>query len=71
LGTVRTSPDHGTAMDIAGKGKADESSFREAIFTAIDIYNKRMGYADARRNPLRRVGHQVVSKMEDERIELS
>ncbi|MCE2833630.1 MAG: 4-hydroxythreonine-4-phosphate dehydrogenase PdxA [Chitinophagaceae bacterium] len=71
LGAVRTSPDHGTALDIAGKGRADESSFREALFTAIDIYNKRMGYADARRNPLRRVAHQVVSKMEDERIELN
>lgn len=71
LGAVRTSPDHGTAMDIAGKARADESSFREALFTAIDIFNKRMGYADARKNPLRRIAHQVVSKMEDERIELS
>ena len=60
-----------TAMDIAGKNKADESSLREAIFMAIDIHNKRMGYADARRNPLRRVAHQVVSKMEDERIDLN
>ena len=66
---IRTSPDHGTAMDIAGKDKADESSFREAIFTSIDIFNNRMGYAEARRNPLRKMAAQVVAKMEDERIE--
>ena len=65
---IRTSPDHGTAMDIAGKNKADEASFREAIFACIDIFNKRMGYADARKNPLRKIAAQVVAKMEDERI---
>jgi len=66
---IRTSPDHGTAMDIAGKNRADEASFREALFTAIDIFNKRMGYAEARINPLRKTAHRVVSRMEDERIE--
>jgi len=66
---IRTSPDHGTAMDIAGKNRADESSFREALFTAISIYNLRIGYADARINPLRKMAHRVVSRMEDERIE--
>jgi 4-hydroxythreonine-4-phosphate dehydrogenase len=69
LAGIRTSPDHGTAMDIAGKNKADESSFREAIFTCIDIFNKRMGYAEARRNPMRKIAAQVVAKMVDERIE--
>ncbi|NNK80480.1 MAG: 4-hydroxythreonine-4-phosphate dehydrogenase PdxA, partial [Flavobacteriales bacterium] len=38
---VRTSPDHGTAFDIAGKGVADESSFREALTAAVDIVRKR------------------------------
>jgi len=71
LAGIRTSPDHGTAMDIAGKNKADESSFREAIFACIDIFNKRMGYTEARRNPLRKIAAQVVAKMEDERIEES
>lgn len=66
---IRTSPDHGTAMDIAGKNKADESSFRESVFTAIDIFNKRMGYAEARRNPLRKMAAQVVARMVDERID--
>jgi 4-hydroxythreonine-4-phosphate dehydrogenase len=38
---VRTSPDHGTAYDIAGKGVAEEASFKEALYTAIDIVQKR------------------------------
>lgn len=41
LPIVRTSPDHGTAYDIAGKNEADESSFRQAIFTALDIVKNR------------------------------
>ena len=41
LSKVRTSPDHGTAYGIAGKGIADESSFREAVYMAVDIYRKR------------------------------
>ncbi|MEC8616165.1 MAG: 4-hydroxythreonine-4-phosphate dehydrogenase PdxA [Bacteroidota bacterium] len=42
LPIVRTSPDHGTAYDIAGKGVADETSFRNAIYSAIDISRKRI-----------------------------
>ena len=38
---VRTSPDHGTAYSIAGKGKASEDSFRKAVFEAIDIFRSR------------------------------
>ena len=41
LPIVRTSPDHGTAFDIAGKNKADESSMRQALFTAVDIVRQR------------------------------
>ncbi|MBK9328965.1 MAG: 4-hydroxythreonine-4-phosphate dehydrogenase PdxA [Sphingobacteriales bacterium] len=52
LDIVRTSPDHGTAEDIAGKGVADETSFRKAIYAAIDIYNMRNNYTDMRSNPL-------------------
>jgi 4-hydroxythreonine-4-phosphate dehydrogenase len=69
LPVIRTSPDHGTALDIAGKNKADEGSFRQAVYTGIDIFNNRMGYADARRNPLRKIAAQVVANVEDERIE--
>ncbi len=52
LDVVRTSPDHGTAEDIAGKGIADETSFRKAIYTAIDIFNQRANFAEMRENPL-------------------
>ena len=41
LSAVRTSPDHGTAYDIAGKGKADETSFREAVYQAVAILKSR------------------------------
>lgn len=51
---VRTSPDHGTAYDIAGKGIADESSLRNAIYAAIDIYRNRISHAAATANPLRK-----------------
>lgn len=51
---VRTSPDHGTGFDIAGKGIADESSLRSAIYAAIDICRNRHHYDDAHRSPLRR-----------------
>lgn len=54
LSIVRTSPDHGTGYDIAGKGVADEQSMRSAIYTAIDIYRHRADYDEARTNPLRR-----------------
>jgi 4-hydroxythreonine-4-phosphate dehydrogenase len=65
---VRTSPDHGTAFDIAGKDKADESSFREAIFAALDIHAKRSGYQDAHRNPLRKMSAAVLRNAVDEEI---
>ncbi len=54
LPIVRTSPDHGTGYDIAGKGVASEASMRHAIFTAIDIYRNRQRYDDMYRNPLKK-----------------
>ncbi len=53
LPIVRTSPDHGTAYDIAGKNKASEKSFREAIYTAIDIYRNRKINKVSGANPLK------------------
>lgn len=44
LSVIRTSPDHGTAYDIAGQNKADEQSMREAIYSAFDIYKNRREY---------------------------
>ncbi|RYD77130.1 MAG: 4-hydroxythreonine-4-phosphate dehydrogenase PdxA [Sphingobacteriales bacterium] len=53
LKVVRTSPDHGTAYNIAGKNVADESSFREAVFMAATIVKNRALYIEVNENPLR------------------
>lgn len=55
LPLVRTSPDHGTAYDIAGKGAADPTSLREAIYAAIDVYRNRTRYDEAYAHPLRKM----------------
>jgi 4-hydroxythreonine-4-phosphate dehydrogenase len=54
LNKVRTSPDHGTAYEIAGKGKADESSFKQAIFTAVSIFKNRKQFEEYSKNPLKK-----------------
>ncbi len=54
LDGIRTSPDHGTAFDIAGKGIADNTSFKEAIFTAISIYNTRTQNKALKENALKK-----------------
>ena len=54
LSKIRTSPDHGTAYEIAGQGKADESSFKEAVFTAIKVFRNRREYVALTRNPLKK-----------------
>jgi 4-hydroxythreonine-4-phosphate dehydrogenase len=53
LNKIRTSPDHGTAYDIAGKGIANHNSFKEAVFLAIDIYNSRNQYVEISKKPLK------------------
>ena len=58
LPIVRTSPDHGTAYDIAGKGVADENSMRQAIFTAIDVFRNRKFYDEPLQNPLPKLFHE-------------
>ena len=55
LPIIRTSPDHGTAFDIAGKNKASADSFRQALYMAIDIYRNRKSNDEAYRNPLRKL----------------
>lgn len=52
LNVVRTSPDHGTGYDIAGKNKANEQSFKKALYAAIDIFKNRKLYAEITENPL-------------------
>lgn len=52
LNRIRTSPDHGTAFDLAGKNAANFDSFREAVFSAISIYETRKEYQEISKNPL-------------------
>jgi 4-hydroxythreonine-4-phosphate dehydrogenase len=52
LDKIRTSPDHGTAYEIAGKGLADPGSFEEAIFTGINLFRAREEYAELMENKL-------------------
>ena len=54
LAGVRTSPDHGTAFEIAGKGQADPGSFKEAVFTGIQIFKNREEYKELMKNPLQK-----------------
>lgn len=54
LERIRTSPDHGTAYEIAGKGQADESSFKEAVFMAIKVFRNRSEYMELTQNPLQK-----------------
>ena len=53
LNKVRTSPDHGTAYDIAGKGVVDYNSFKEAVYLAIDVFHSRNQYAEISQKPLK------------------
>lgn len=66
LNVVRTSPDHGTAFDIAGKGVAHHESFLAAIFMAIDIVRQKNGYAAIRKNPLRKMSSKIIGNVADE-----
>ena len=52
LNKIRTSPDHGTAYEIAGKNKANHQSFKEAVFTALGVYKERKKQGELKRNRL-------------------
>lgn len=64
LPVVRTSPDHGTGFDLAGKNEADPASFRQALFTAIDLARNRKIYQEDYANPL--VRKNIFDNGEDE-----
>jgi 4-hydroxythreonine-4-phosphate dehydrogenase len=66
LPVVRTSPVHGTAFSIAGKGEASENSFRQALYLACDIYRNRQLYNVISRNPLRHQDIDIHSDHVDE-----
>lgn len=53
LPVIRTSPDHGTAFEIAGENKADETSFREAVYLAIDVFKQRKMHEKISADPLK------------------
>lgn len=53
LDKIRTSPDHGTAYEIAGKRLANYDSFKEAVYLAIDVFNKRKEYQELTKKPLK------------------
>jgi 4-hydroxythreonine-4-phosphate dehydrogenase len=71
LPAVRTSPDHGTAFDIAGKNKADNGSFLSALYGCLDIVEKRREFNENHKNPLKKMGSVVLAGAEDEKIEES
>lgn len=62
LEKIRTSPDHGTAYDIAGKGIADSNSFKQAVYLAIDVYNSRNIHKEISKNPLKVKEKQMESR---------
>lgn len=71
LASVRTSPDHGTAYDIAGKGEADETSFIKALYLAAEITRNRMNYLEMRSDSLEhRKQKALVSETGDDEVAL-
>src|SRR5690606_32875100 len=59
LSRVRTSPDHGTAFEIAGKGEADHNSFKEALFLGIKIFKKRKEYKNITKDHLKKLSAKI------------
>jgi 4-hydroxythreonine-4-phosphate dehydrogenase len=66
LPVIRTSPVHGTAFSIAGKGEASENSFRQALYMACDIFRNRKTYSEITKNPLHRQDIDIRSERVDE-----
>lgn len=71
LPIVRTSPDHGTAYDIAGKNMADESSFRNAIYLALDVFRNRIEYDEPFSNPPKKLYHEKRDDSEKARFSIN
>lgn len=69
MSAIRTSPDHGTAFDIAGKNLADPSSFREAVYQALDLLKQRKNFETYTANPLRRGRIEKEKETEGEKTE--
>lgn len=67
LNRIRTSPDHGTAFEIAGKGIADAGSFEEAVFAALSIFKKRNEYELLTENPLKKHARKPMQRTNQNR----
>ena len=65
LNFIRTSPDHGTAYDLAGKNKANPSSLRKAIYLAKDIHLNRLDYLEDHANQVEKINIEVEKQPED------
>jgi len=63
---IRTSPVHGTAFLIAGKGEASENSFRQALFLACTIFRNRQMHAEISKNPLKHQDIEIHTDKVDE-----
>lgn len=63
---IRTSPVHGTAFHLAGRGEASENSFRQALYLACDIFRNRQMYAEISRNPLKHQDIEIHTDRVDE-----
>lgn len=63
---IRTSPVHGTAFHLAGRGEASENSFRQALYLACDIFRNRQMYAEITRNPLKHQDIEIHTDRVDE-----
>jgi len=61
LPVVRTSPDHGTAYDLAGRNIADEGSMRSAINLALDLVRNKKLHSEMHANPLKRREEKILS----------
>lgn len=70
LPVVRTSPDHGTAYGIAGKNKADEASFRHAVYLALDVFRNRAEYDEPLAAPLEKLYHEKRDDSEKVRFNI-
>jgi 4-hydroxythreonine-4-phosphate dehydrogenase len=66
LPQVRTSPDHGTAFDLAGKNMADPSSFRRALYLAMDVARNRAEYKELHDNAIGQLKKPAEVEGEDE-----
>lgn len=63
---IRTSPVHGTAFPIAGKGEASENSFRQALYLACNIFRNRQMHAEITKNPLKHQDIEIHTDKIDE-----